>query len=550
MFSPITEEGPSHPPVEPAGVELDAGTKPTCIGYGSGEPPAGPAVSPRRRETKCDADRGPELDQEPQQQQDEPTRLVMGLLMAVSALEGADAALLPAVMKAWQKDIGFHLENIAYLAVAQAVLQNLAAPFWGILADRGVLRRKSILVIGALGQGTVTILLAFSYTLGPMIALRAAAGTFLAALRPISNGLIADMTQEHRRGKIFGRVQAALLLGMFVSGIVAVNMANKQLLGSYGWRFAFVLIGLLGASVALLVAIGMVEPPRRERAAADRSSTWCQAIGEEIRELTSFLCLPTFGVIVVQGIFGTIPWTVMGNMVLYFQLSGLSDAQASVLNGESPLAGAVGNVIGGYVSDALTRCLGLHGRPLNAQLTVAMGIPLIYFIFYGIPPGRGSFFVYFLLIGAFGLLGTWAQSGTNFPVLSQIVPSSARSRIMAWEVALENSIASALGPPVVALLATKAFGYKFGEKEATGASLESARALGQAMTVVICIPWLVCLAAYSSLHWSYPRDVRRLQAAMEAEKAEREVKAVADGHAESSELELAERREVERAREI
>merc|ERR1711918_153808 len=66
------------------------------------------------------------------------------------------------------------------------------------------------------------------------------------------------------------------------------------------------------------------------------------------------------------------------------------------------------------------------------------------------------------------------------------------------------------GPPVVSLLATHAFGYKFGEEEKSGDSLESAKALGQAMSAVICLPWLVCFCAYSLLHWSYPRDVRRL----------------------------------------
>merc|ERR1712190_112842 len=116
----------------------------------------------------------------------------------------------------------------------------------------------------------------------------------------------------------------------------------------------------------------------------------------------------------------------------------------------------------------------------------------------------GNFMVYFVLNVAFGLLGTWAQSGTNFPILSHIVPSEARSRIMAWECALENSIANAIGPIVVSLLAEKAFGYKFGRDDNSGKDIPSAEALGKAMTATICVPWMVCFCAYSALHWSYP----------------------------------------------
>mmetsp|Transcript_80004 Transcript_80004/g.259344 ORF Transcript_80004/g.259344 Transcript_80004/m.259344 type:complete len:149 (+) Transcript_80004:1162-1608(+) len=128
----------------------------------------------------------------------------------------------------------------------------------------------------------------------------------------------------------------------------------------------------------------------------------------------------------------------------------------------------------------------------------------------GVAPGQGSFGVYLALNLAFGLLGSWAQSGTNFPILSHIVPGNARSRVMAWECALENSIANSVGPIVVGNLAG-AFGYKFGQQEDKGKNLASAEALGEAMAATICIPWIICFLACSLLHWSYPRDVRRLE---------------------------------------
>lgn len=170
-----------------------------------------------------------------------------------------------------------------------------------------------------------------------------------------------------------------------------------------------------------------------------------------------------------------------------------------------------GNLLGGVVADSLARRFGYHGRPLSAQITVALGIPMVYLQFYGIPAGDGSFEAYFALIAGFGILGTWAQSGTNFPVLSDIVPQADRSKAMAWEGAFENSIATAIGNILIAFLAEVCFGFEFGKVVAEGeADLPAAAALGQAMALTICVPWCVTFVAYGLMHWSYPRDMETL----------------------------------------
>jgi len=191
---------------------------------------------------------------------------------------------------------------------------------------------------------------------------------------------------------------------------------------------------------------------------------------------------------------------------LYFKLSGLPDGESTALATEQLVIGIFGNLLGGYVADALARRFGLHGRPLNAQITVAAGIPLIYLMYAGIEPGTGDVWTHGVLIFIWGLVACWAQSGTNFPILSEIVPASSRSRVMAWECALENSIANAIGPPVVAFLSVNVYGYKFGSADSDGMDLASARALGKAMTLVIVAPSIVCFFAYSILYLTYPRD--------------------------------------------
>jgi len=101
------------------------------------------------------------------------------------------------------------------------ILTNLAGPFWAALADRGTLEKKTILIVGCLGEGISATCFAFVPNFTMMMVVRAFSGFFLAALRPICNGIVADLTSENRRGKVFGRVQGALLCGMFVSDLIA-----------------------------------------------------------------------------------------------------------------------------------------------------------------------------------------------------------------------------------------------------------------------------------------------------------------------------------------
>eukprot|EP00929_Paragymnodinium_shiwhaense_P115864 TRINITY_DN85012_c0_g1_i1.p1 TRINITY_DN85012_c0_g1~~TRINITY_DN85012_c0_g1_i1.p1 ORF type:complete len:539 (+),score=112.71 TRINITY_DN85012_c0_g1_i1:62-1678(+) len=443
----------------------------------------------------------------------EPDYMMQLLLCAVAMLEGADVAVIGPCLYALQRDIGLELTDLAYLGVAQAVCMNVAAPLWGILADRGILSRRSILVVGSIGQGAVTVSLAFVTMMTPMIFLRALNGVMLASLRPISNGVVADTTSDGRRGGVFGKVQAAMVIGMLFATVLAGPMANVPVLGFQGWRVAFVLVGSLSLLVGAMLAKFFCEPPRDVCEAEKTQGGVLAAISTEIKSLLSFFRIPTFSIMIMQGIWGSIPWTVMGNQMLFFKLSGMDDHNATALSLEQLASGIFGSMIGGYVADSLAKRFGYHGRPLTAQITVAAGIPPVYFMYTGINPGEGHVWIYAALIAFWGLMSCWANSGVNLPILSEIVPSASRSRIMAWECALENSIANAVGPPVVALLATNVYGYEFGNQSEDGADLESARALGKAMTLVLVVPWVVCWLVYSFLHCTYPRDVRKLRCA-------------------------------------
>merc|ERR1719400_794754 len=230
----------------------------------------------------------------------------------------------------------------------------------------------------------------------------------------------------------------------------------------------------------------------------------------EIRAMLRFLKYPSFILMICQGIFGSIPWMVLGNLNTYVRLGGFSQEDLFWL-GIPGLFGILGGFIGGLVSDWLIKRIGPAGRPLTAVLTVAFGIPLQYMLWYGIYPGSAWFTleVFFTIQVFFNLLANWAQPGCNFPVLGQIVTGKDRNKVMCWEMAFENTCATIIGsnavPIVINLLGSNDIKYE--EKQ----DILQARALGTAQAIIVCGPWLICFVVYSGLLWSFPVDVERVQ---------------------------------------
>merc|ERR550525_961453 len=231
----------------------------------------------------------------------------------------------------------------------------------------------------------------------------------------------------------------------------------------------------------------------------------------EIQAMIRFLRYPSFILMICRGIFGSIPWIVLGNLNLYVRLCGFEQWTLFWL-GLPGLLGVAGGFLGGLVSDRLTKMIGPRGRPLTAMLTVGFGIPLQYVLWYGISPGSplNNVWVFVAIQALFNLLANWAQPGCNFPVLGQIVTGKDRNKVMCWEMAFENTCATIIGsnavPYVIRWLGMEDIKYE------ERVDLDQARALGTATALIVVIPWSICFLVYSNLLWAFPADLKRVEA--------------------------------------
>merc|ERR1712178_383278 len=367
-------------------------------------------------------------------------------------------------------------------------------------------------------QGLRTFSLTFVSTIPPMWPIRMANGFFLAALRPISNGIVADLASTKDQGFYFGLMQGFWALGMsataMIVGPIAEAYFDLPILGeTRGWRIAYVIVSSFAVVASVLSFRMMPDVPPPKLTEEEKQQSPLAVAAQEIKTMLTFLRYPSFVLMITQGIFGSIPWLVIGNLNLYARLCGFEMWTLFWLSAPG-LFGVVGGFLGGVVSAFLAKKMGPRGRPLTAMLTVAAGVPLQFIMWYGIAPGSelNNVWVFFLILALFNLTACWAQPGCNFPVLGQIVTGKDRNKVMCWEMAFENTMATIIGsnavPYVIKALGSNKITYD-GHRD-----LEQARTLGFAQAIMICGPWLICFGVYSTLLWSFPVDVKRVEKEM------------------------------------
>lgn len=437
-----------------------------------------------------------------------PPRLLQLQVCALVFLAGLDMVLLHCCFLALRMDLGLSLGELSTLQVVQSVGATLSAPVWAALADGTHVSRKRILIVGAIGQGIVSLLLGFVTWWGPMIALRALNGMMLSSLKPLVDGIVADHTSKLRRGRMYGRVILAMHAGSFFGTLVGTPMSTSLFFGGLqGWRVVFGLSGLLGVVAGGWVAVSM-DLPRREKSSKGQDVNAC-LIRKETKRLARFLRIPTFDVLILTGIFGTVGMSAGGFKTLYFQMVGIDDALAGTISSCGTVAVGLGVLLGGCIGDFFAARCKHHGRALTAQISIAMGIPLEFLMLWGIAPFNGNLAWYIVLTCLHGVFATWPLTAAKLPLLSELVPEEDRPSLMAWDGTLEHLSGTLLGGPMVAFIASTFFGFDEADVE-TGKSSVNAQALGHASTVMICGPLTVCLFCWFLLHWSYPKDLDRI----------------------------------------
>ncbi len=272
---------------------------------------------------------------------------VLGVLTGLNALNYLDryvgAATLPLMLASLSiSDAAGGLLQSAFI-----LTYALVCPFIGWAGDRGPRMRLAAAGVFLWSVATVASGLAPTYAL--LLLARAIVGVGEASYAVVTPSLLSDCYPPERRARVLGIFYAAIPVGSAL-GYVVGGLVGEH----FGWRAAFFVAGAPGMVLAFVLLL-LVEPRRGARDAAGAGAVTPLSLGASLRALVarrSWVSNTAAQVIYTFAMGGLATW-----MPTYFvRERGIPLATAASTFGLILVAaGFIGTLIGGRLSDALTR---------------------------------------------------------------------------------------------------------------------------------------------------------------------------------------------------
>ena len=355
---------------------------------------------------------------------------VLLMLALVNMMNYVDRNILAVLLQPIKLEFGVSDEQLGLLTgFAFIVVHSLFGLPLARLADRTA--RRTVIAWGVAVWSAMTAAMGLATSFSQLLVLRMGVGIGEAAGAPPSHSLLSDYFPPERRAtmlSLFGMgIYAGTMFGYFVAGWIGEQ---------FGWRTTFVVVGLPGILLALLVGTTVREPVR----AAPEAD---ESIGFVLRYLAS---KPSFVFLMLAASFHAIAayaammWTPM----FYQRVHGLSLAQVGLWLGlVLGIGGAIGALSGGLLADRLGR-RDFRWYAWVASAVALLAVPTSLATYLLTDDGPSSLAVYFLFILMIG-----AYNGPLHAMNQFLARPRMRSTSVAAQLLIVNLVGGVIGPWVV-----------------------------------------------------------------------------------------------------
>jgi MFS family permease len=295
-------------------------------------------------------------------------------------------------------------------------------------ADRG--SRRSIIALGVAVWSAMTALSGLARSFGQLLVLRMGVGIGEAAGAPPAHSIISDYFEPARRATALALFSVGLYVGIMF-GYIAAGWVGEY----FGWRRTFLVVGLPGLALAVLIRGTVREPPRT-------------GIREEHRfaEVLGYLfSRPAYLALLLAASFHAFASYSAAHWAPTFlrRVHGMPLGEmATALGVATGLGGIAGALLGGALADRLGR------RDARAYAFVAAGaafasIPCaaLFLVVEGTYAAVACYVPYILLVGAY--------NGPLFALNQGLAPPRMRAMAAAIHLITVSLLGGGLGPWLV-----------------------------------------------------------------------------------------------------
>lgn len=412
---------------------------------------------------------------------------VVFVLIIAYTFSYIDRTILTLMVAPIRKTLGISDVQISLLhGLAFAIFYTALGVPIGRLVDRH--RRVSIVTAGIITWSVMTALCGFARSFGMMFLARIGVGVGEAALSPAAFSMLSDYFPPHRLGRALSVFTCAMYVGSgiaLIAGgamIAVVPPLDLPVVGHMeAWQVVFLIVGLPGLLVALLVAT--LREPERSGTMAVVHPTFGEVLGHLGRHWRAYASLIgglSLSSMVWNGVSAWIP-------TYFMRQFGWSPSEIGASYGLVLLVcGPAGVVSGSFLADAF-RTRGAADSAIRVGIVSSLAmVPL-----GGVAALSGNATIAMAGVALF-VFAASLPYGNAAAAIQEITPNRMRGQLSALYILGINLAGIGLGPTVIALLSRM---------------LGGDANLGKAMAVVVSIGGLLSIVVLANAGRAYRHAV-------------------------------------------
>lgn len=363
-------------------------------------------------------------------------KLALALLFTAGALNIFDRQIVNILAQDIKHDLAITDAQLGLLTgTAFGVFYSILGIPLGRLADR--IDRIKLIAAALVFWSGFTALCGSAATFTQLFLLRMGVGVGEAGSQPASAALIADLFAEDRRTA----AMSALLIGAPVGGFLALSIGG-YVASTWGWRAAFLIAGIPGLILSVLM-LATLRDPRRTHAGAVRMSS--ASIFAALRE---FAANPRFGwTIAAMACFTFLVYASGAWLPVFFiRVYGMTTARIGAFSAVAVgLGGALGALGSGIACDALrVRIQDVESKLLTIALCLAVPTALGTVLGANLAIAFSAMFLLNICI--------YAWLGPLVTLVQNEAPPDSRALAVAIGMAFSNVLSLGVGLPLVGLM--------------------------------------------------------------------------------------------------
>lgn len=393
---------------------------------------------------------------------------VVGLIFVSGAFAFVDRIIVALVTPALQADLGLSDSQIGLLqGLAFALFYTLFGIPLGVIADRW--SRKWLLTIGISVWSVMTACCGVAKGFGSLFAARLGVGMGEASLNPCVTSLISDYFPPRTRpraiacyvmGQGFGHGLTYIVGGILLGWLTSRGGIDLPILGhTKPWQAMFLIVGVAGLIPALLFALTVREPKRREFSNKDQANASASQIRSFMAQNRATLTCHHLGIaLTIMTAYGFGNWM----PTFFLRVHGWPPERFSVIYGAVAIVFGILMPLASAFFAGWLKQRGMVDATWRVALFGAIGCTTCGAIAPLMPTPEAALVVY-----VFAGLFASPPAVLAIIAISEFVPNEMRGVITAVYFVLIGLLSTGLGPFAVGL----ATDYLFQDKAAIGHSL-------------------------------------------------------------------------------